>query len=114
MWSLGYTQIAENEHVETKNNEILNSTEKILPKPENLIANKSYSGDESDSEIADIQNNNNQSSINPVDESEIKNQSNNEIDEDFVMIEKNQLIDKKTDDNLTLKPSKKILFKINI
>ena len=111
MWSLGYIQVAENDEISETAKELLNSTEKILPEPENLVTNKSLSDDESDSEIADIQTN--ESAINPINESDIKNQinnSNNEIEEDFVMIEKNQLIDKKANENLTLKPSKIIIL----
>jgi hypothetical protein len=107
MWSLGYIQVAENDEVSETEKELLNSTEKNLPEPENLVTNKSLSDDESDSEIT------NESSINPINESDIKNQannSNNEIEEDFVMIENNQLIDKKADENLTLKPSKIIIL----
>ncbi len=107
MWSLGYIQVAENDEVSETEKELLNSTEKNLPEPENLVTNKSLSDDESDSEIT------NESSINPINESDIKNQannSNNEIEEDFVMIENNQLIDKKADVNLTLKPSKIIIL----
>jgi hypothetical protein len=71
MWSLGYIQVAENDEVSETEKELLNSTEKNLPEPENLVTNKSLSDDESDSEIT------NESSINPINESDIKNQANN-------------------------------------
>lgn len=119
MWSIGYSQVPENETV-TSSDKTQNLTEKILPLPVPILDEqtkvKSFSGDDSDNENVNyLEDSHNSQEKTDEDanklettgeENDTKNQSHSsEMDEDFVIVDSNQFAEKQTE-NLTLKPSK--------